>query len=53
MNGKEVETDLPRLFAIIKKSNYQGYLPIETLGAGDPKTKITALYKKVMKEMNA
>ena len=53
VNGKEVETDLPRLFAIIKKSNYQGYLPIETLGAGDPKTKITALYKKVMKEMNA
>jgi len=51
VQGKEVETDLPRLFAIIKKSTYQGYLPIETLGQGDPKPKIAALYEKVMKEL--
>ncbi len=49
--GKEVETDLPRLFSIIKNSGYQGYLPIETLGPGDPKPKIAALYEKVMKEL--
>lgn len=49
--GKEVETDLPKLFSIIKKSSYQGYLPIETLGAGDPKPKIAALYAKVIQEL--
>lgn len=51
VQGKEVDTDLPKLFSIIKKSTYQGYLPIETLGAGDPKLKIAALYAKVMNEL--
>ncbi len=52
IDGKEVETDLAKVFNIIRKSSYQGYLPIETLGTGDPKQKIAALYKKVMIEMN-
>lgn len=51
VGGKEVETDIPRLFSIIKKSAYQGYLPIETLGPGDPRPKIEALLEKVMHEM--
>ena len=51
VDGKEVDVDLPRLFSIIKKSNYQGYLPIETLGAGDPKMKIEAFLPKVLKEL--
>ena len=51
VQGKEVETDLPRLFNIIKNSSYQGYLPIETLGSGDPKPKIAALFEKVLKEL--
>ncbi len=51
VGGKEVETDIPRLFSIIKKSAYQGYLPIETLGPGDPKPKIEALLEKVTREM--
>lgn len=51
VNGQEVETDLPRLFSIIKKSSYQGYLPLETLGPGDPKPKIATLYEKVKKEL--
>ena len=50
-DSKEIETDMPRLFDIIRKSNYSGYLPIETLGTGDPKVKIPLLYDKVMKEM--
>jgi sugar phosphate isomerase/epimerase len=40
---EQVETDLPRLFRIIKAANYRGYLPLETLGAGDPKEQITRL----------
>jgi sugar phosphate isomerase/epimerase len=47
INGKEVDTDIPKLISIIKESNYNGYLPIETLGQGDPKTKIAVLYSKV------
>jgi sugar phosphate isomerase/epimerase len=44
VKGKEVPTDLERLVKIIKSSGYKGYLPIETLGEGDPKTKIITLY---------
>ena len=47
LNGAEVETDMPRLIKIIKDSGYKGYLPIETLGAGDPKTKCAALLSKL------
>ena len=51
LNGTEVETDLERLMKIIKASGYKGYLPIETLGAGDPKVKIPALLEKLKKAM--
>ncbi len=51
VDGKEVETDIPRLFSIIRHSGYHGYVPIETLGAGDPKTKIKALYDQVIPEL--
>ncbi len=51
INGKEVETDMPKLMSIIKASDYRGYLPIETLGAGDPKIKVINLIKKVREAM--
>lgn len=51
VNGAEVETDLERLGKIIKASGYKGYLPIETLGAGDPKIKIPALLEKLKKAL--
>jgi sugar phosphate isomerase/epimerase len=51
LNETEVETDLKKLMKIIKASGYKGYLPIETLGAGDPKIKIPALLKKLKKAM--
>ena len=47
INGREVETDIPRLISIIKNSDYKGYLPLETLGKGDPKQKVDALFSKV------
>jgi sugar phosphate isomerase/epimerase len=47
INGAEKETDMSKLVNIIKASGYKGYLPIETLGDGDPKIKIAALYKKL------
>lgn len=47
VNGVEVETDLEKIIGMIKASPYRGYLPIETLGQGDPKTKITAMLAKL------
>jgi sugar phosphate isomerase/epimerase len=51
MNGAEIETDMDKLMSIIKASGYKGYLPIETLGEGDPKKKITVLLEKLKKAM--
>ncbi len=45
--GKETPTDLQRLFGIIRKGGYRGYLPLETLGAGDPRQKMTAFLARV------
>lgn len=47
VDGKEVDVDMDRLIAVIKDSGYSGYLPLETLGEGDPKIKIPVLLKKI------
>jgi len=51
INGEEKETDMGKLMGIIKSFGYKGYLPIETLGEGDPKTKATTLLAKLKKAM--
>lgn len=51
INGAEVKTDLAKVFAIIKSSSYRGYLPIETLGAGDPKVKVPVFLEEVRKAL--
>jgi len=51
INGAEKETDMDKLMGIIQSSGYKGYLPIETLGEGDPKTKISALLAKLQKSL--
>lgn len=43
LGGIEVEADIQKIVDIVKRSPYAGYLPIETLGAGDPKAKVKAL----------
>ena len=52
INRTEVDTDLEKLVNIIKASGYRGYLPIETLGDGDPKTKVKALFEKMQKALH-
>jgi sugar phosphate isomerase/epimerase len=47
INGAEKPADIPRLIDIIKRSGYKGYIPIETLGPGDPKLKVVKLYNDV------
>ena len=50
-NNVEVKTDLVKVFGIIKSSPYRGYLPIETLGAGDPKVKVPVFLEAVRKAL--
>ncbi|HAR37616.1 MAG: xylose isomerase [Bacteroidetes bacterium GWD2_45_23] len=47
IDGKETPVDLEKLFSLIKKAGYRGYLPIETLGAGDPYQKVPRLLNEV------
>jgi sugar phosphate isomerase/epimerase len=46
---KEVPTDLQRVKALIDKVGYRGFLPIETLGAGDPREKVARFTAEVRK----
>jgi sugar phosphate isomerase/epimerase len=46
INGQETPTDFERLFRIIKKAGYRGYLPLETLGEGDPYEKVPRLLER-------
>ena len=45
--GKEVKTDLGKIMAIIKSVGYRGYLPLETLGEGDPRLKVPKFLDEV------
>jgi sugar phosphate isomerase/epimerase len=47
LGGREVPVDLNRLLKIIKSAGYRGYLPVETLGAGDPFEKVPVLLKNI------
>lgn len=42
-----VETDYVKVIKIVRDCGFKGYLPIETLGEGDPVQKVEDLYKKV------
>jgi sugar phosphate isomerase/epimerase len=44
---KEVPTDIARVFEIIRKGGFRGWLPIETLGPGDPEKKLAGLLRRV------
>ena len=39
--------DVERLIKLLHKHQYHGFLPLETLGEGDPYSKVKALYQKV------
>jgi len=47
VNETQVDTDFTKIVRIVKECGYKGYMPLETLGEGDPKQKVEALYKKV------
>jgi sugar phosphate isomerase/epimerase len=39
-----IPTDFEKLMQIVRNSGYQGYFPLETLGAGDPEEKVSRLF---------
>jgi len=51
INENQVDTDYNKVMEIVKKCGYKGYLPLETLGEGDPAIKIETLLLKVKKAM--
>ena len=51
LDGKEVKTDIPKIIQIVRDSGYRGYLPIETLGPGEAKTKVATFHQKVRRAM--
>lgn len=45
--GREEPTDMKRIRVLIDAHGYRGWLPIETLGAGDPREKLERLLGRV------
>jgi sugar phosphate isomerase/epimerase len=46
-NEVEEKTDVKKVIAIINDAGYRGYIPIETLGEGDPKEKVPRFLDEV------
>jgi sugar phosphate isomerase/epimerase len=44
---REVPTDIGRIRAIIDRAGYRGFLPIETLGSGDPRVKVSSFLAEI------
>ena len=53
LEQNQQKVDLIRLFTIIKNSSYRGYLPLETLGEGDPFTKVTSFMKEAKEALSS
>jgi sugar phosphate isomerase/epimerase len=47
ISEKQVDTDYNKVIRIVKDCGFSGYLPLETLGEGDPYQKVEVLYNKV------
>jgi sugar phosphate isomerase/epimerase len=50
-NGEPGPVDLLKIRDILQRTGYQGFLPIETLGEGDPKVKIRHMVSELRKAM--
>lgn len=50
-NGEPRKTDLLEVFRIAHEAGYRGYLPLETLGEGDPYQKVRSLIAEARKAL--
>lgn len=46
-DGSQEKTDLDAIIQIVREAGYRGYLPIETLGEGDPRKKVPRFLAEV------
>lgn len=53
VNETQVDTDYKKIVNIVNQCGYKGYLPLETLGEGDPYQKVEALILKVREALNS
>ena len=53
IDDKQTDTDYYKIKDIIIQCGYKGYLPIETLGEGDPVFKVQTLFNKVSTILNS
>jgi len=51
VNEVEQKTDVRKIMSLIKASGYRGYVPIETLGKGDPKIKVPVFLEEVRRAL--
>jgi sugar phosphate isomerase/epimerase len=51
--GIAEDTDASKIVEILRDSAYRGYIPIETLGAGDPRPKVRALLDRLRRALQA
>ncbi len=49
VNGERRSVDLEKIKKIIINSDYKGYLPIETLGEGDPYMKVSRFHSDIIR----
>jgi sugar phosphate isomerase/epimerase len=45
--GVAEDVDVARFVAILRETGYRGYLPLETLGSGDPRPKLRSFLERV------
>ncbi len=48
INNEKTAIDLHKLKNIIESSDYKGYIPIETLGEGDPTVKVRNFHQQIL-----
>ena len=53
VNEKEEEAQLNRIVNIVRKANYRGYLPLETLGPGDPYKKLPVFLNQLKRVLHS
>jgi sugar phosphate isomerase/epimerase len=51
--GVAEETDVVRIVKILRDATYRGYIPLETLGTGDPRPKLRAFLNRVRQALRS
>jgi sugar phosphate isomerase/epimerase len=52
-NGVAEETDVVRIVKILRDTVYRGYIPLETLGSGDPRPKLRRFLDRVRRALDS